>query len=199
VFRQEDGLQNHENHNQEGEGEMKTVDEILRKMRKFADEQEKNDYYDLRALSTDSFRAYADLIEAAVKNQFRDTTKTMPEVAVIENATTTPTSKDSLEVGNAAALRKALINVQTLIKVLSQCHANDLPTAVKSILRDMAFRISEALATPPRNCDVMSYYTARKVWFASEIVPRLSGDLSLGQEVPFEEWFVSQHEKGKSK
>jgi hypothetical protein len=56
-----------------------------------------------------------------------------------------------------------------------------------------------ALSKPPRNCDIMSYYTARKVWFAKEILPRLDGDLPLGQEVPFEEWFVSQHEEGEQK
>ena len=47
--------------------------------------------YDLRALSADSLRAYADIIEKVVRNQFRDATKTIPEkVAVAENATTTP-------------------------------------------------------------------------------------------------------------
>ena len=55
------------------------------------------------------------------------------------------------------------------------------------------------LAEPPRNCDIMSLETARKVWFAKEIVPRLNGDLPLGKEVPFEEWFVSQQEKGEAK
>lgn len=48
---------------------MKTVDGILREMRDFADGQEKNNYYDLREMSTDSFRAYADRIEAAVKHK----------------------------------------------------------------------------------------------------------------------------------
>jgi hypothetical protein len=136
-----------------------------------------------------------------VNNQFRDTTK-KEEVVVAKMETTTPTCKESLVVGNKAALRVALINVQTLIKVLSQCHANDLPTAVKSILGDMAFRISEALSASPRNCDIMSLDDARKVWFASEILPRLDGDLPLGKEKPFDEWFVSQLEqeaKGEQK
>jgi hypothetical protein len=53
------------------------------------------------------------------------------------------------------------------------------------------------LAEPPRNCDIMSLETARKVWFAKEIIPRLNGDLPLGKEVPFEEWFVSQLEQGE--
>lgn len=96
---------------------------------------------------------------------------------------------------NAAAMRVALINVQTLIKVLSKCHADDLPTEVKSILGDMAFRVSEALTAPPRNCDMMSLNDAKKVWFMAEIMPRLNGDLPLGKEKPFDEWFASQMEQ----
>ena len=44
---------------------MKTVDNILREMRRLADEAERGDCYDLRGLGTDSLRAYADRIEAA--------------------------------------------------------------------------------------------------------------------------------------
>lgn len=58
--------------------------------------------------------------------------------------------------------------------------------------------VKPALSEPPRNCDIMSLENARKVWFAKEIVPRLNGDLPLGKEVPFEEWFVSQQEKGEA-
>ena len=66
-------------------------------------------------------------------------------------------------------------------------------------IRDAIASANAALAEPPRYCDVMSLESARKLWFANEIVPRLDGDLPLGKEIPFEEWFVSQHEKGKSK
>jgi hypothetical protein len=52
-----------------------------------------------------------------------------------------------------------------------------------------------ALAEPPRYCDVLTLNAARKVWFAKEIVPRLDGDLPLGKEVPFVEWFVSKLEQ----
>ena len=44
---------------------MKTVDNILRRMRRLADEAERGDCYDLRGLGTDSLRAYADRIEEA--------------------------------------------------------------------------------------------------------------------------------------
>jgi hypothetical protein len=48
----------------------------------------------------------------------------------------------------------------------------------------------------------MSLESAKKLWFAKEILPRLDGDLPLGKEIPFEEWFVSQLEqeaKGEQK
>lgn len=55
--------------------------------------------------------------------------------------------------------------------------------------------VNAALNEPPRYCDVMSLDTGRKVWFSKEILPRLAGDLPLGKETPFEEWFVSQMEQ----
>lgn len=69
---------------------MKTVDDILREMREFADKQEKNGYYDLREMSTDSLRACANLIEAARKRK----------VVVAEMETTTPTCEKSSQVGD---------------------------------------------------------------------------------------------------
>ena len=48
---------------------MKTVDNILRGMRRLADETERGDCYDLRGLGTDSLRALADRIEAAHKRE----------------------------------------------------------------------------------------------------------------------------------
>ena len=48
---------------------MKTVDNILRRMRRLADEAERGDCYDLRGLGTDSLRALADRIEAAEKRE----------------------------------------------------------------------------------------------------------------------------------
>jgi hypothetical protein len=135
---------------------METIDNILREMRDFADRQEKNGYYDLREMSTDSLRACADLIEAAVKNQFRDTTKTMPhlrevtkmeEVAVAENATTTPTRDKSSRVGNAAKMREALEEISNLADAIythNEC-ANENSLAIFSIC-------DAALSDPPRNC-----------------------------------------------
>ena len=51
---------------------MKTVDNILRRMRRLADEAERGDCYDLRGLGTDSLRAYADRIEEAHKREIAE-------------------------------------------------------------------------------------------------------------------------------
>jgi hypothetical protein len=110
-----------------------------------------------------------------------------------------PNCDKSSQVGNAAAMYEAL---KAVVKVGYPHNFQHEAPHIRGYCYEITTAIDKcfaALATPPRNCDIMSYYTARKVWFTKEILPRLNGDLPLGQEVPFEEWFVSQHEKGKSK
>jgi hypothetical protein len=82
---------------------MKTVDNILCEMRKDIPR-----VVDAKVI----LRNYADRLEAAVKYQFRETTKTIPheKVAVAENATTTPTCDKSSQVGNAPPMNINKIN-----------------------------------------------------------------------------------------
>lgn len=98
------------------------------------------------------------------------------------------TSQQSL---NMAKAREALKRVEKLAREFDcgNYYINEFP----KMLLDA---VQPALTEPPRNCDIMSLETARKVWFIKEITPRLNGDLPLGKEVPFEEWFVSQQAKG---
>ena len=70
-------------------------------------------------------------------------------------------------------------------------------TCLRDSLLEIDRIVESALSAPPRNCDVMSVESARKVWFEKEIMPRLDGDLPLGKEIPFEDWFVSQQEQGE--
>ena len=58
---------------------METVDNILREMRRLADEAERGDCYDLRGLGTDSLRAYSDRIEAAHKREVAELRKCLNE------------------------------------------------------------------------------------------------------------------------
>jgi hypothetical protein len=96
------------------------------------------------------------------------------------------TCDKSSQVGNAAAMFKALKQIDRIVwdkrrHTKEEVEAHRLAT--------------EALTRPPRNCDVMSLESAKKLWFAKEILPRLDGDLPLGKEIPFDEWFVSQLEQ----
>lgn len=108
------------------------------------------------------------------------------------------TCEKSSQVGNAAKIREAL---ERCVKMLDICllYSHEGYLSQNDDIRDVMAQAENALAAPPRNCDVMSLEIARKVWFAKEMVPRLFGDLPLGREVPFEEWFVSQQEQGGAK
>lgn len=81
-----------------------TIEDIVRETRELAKEVQGNGISNAYEL----LMGLADRIEVAVKHQFHEVTKTIPnEVVVAKMETTTPTSKDSLQVGNAAAKREA--------------------------------------------------------------------------------------------
>ena len=63
---------------------MKKVDDLLREMREFADEQENGDCYDLRNMGTDSLRIYVDLIDEARKRERELVHRAMVIIAGIE-------------------------------------------------------------------------------------------------------------------
>ena len=133
---------------------MKTVDNILRGMRRIADEEERGDCYDLRGLGTDSLRSYADLIEEAMKRE-REATR-----------------DKSSQVGNAAAMREALYKFNAVdLSWLEFPLDGDSSTIYNSNKKEITipyWRVAEllnvvkeaqdmakaALAKPPRNCDV---------------------------------------------
>lgn len=92
------------------------------------------------------------------------------------------------ENGNTAAIREALVVIRRDLWDLMGSSSESLR---ESLACKINATIRAALAAPARNCDVMSLESAKKLWFAKEIMPRLNGDLPLGKEIPFEEWFVS--------
>lgn len=86
---------------------------------------------------------------------------------------------DCNRLGNAAKMRMALELCQRVI----HC------AIIAGILRgddayDALNKSKAALSAPPRYCDVMSLESARKLWFAKEIMPRLIGGLPLGEGNP---------------
>ena len=158
---------------------MKTVDNILRGMRRLADEAERGDCYDLRGLGTDSLRSYADLIEEAMKRELE------------------ATRDKSSQVGNAAAMREAL---EALVGVIDKCDSGDplwWHIGAKGVkpLKDAR----AALSAPPRNCDIMDWRTAWAKW-RTECHPQKPcgyAEVVSGTE-QFMDWYMSEA-KGETK
>lgn len=126
---------------------MKTIDEIVCEMLSIADIAEKKHIYDLRELSSDSLRAYANLIKDAHKKELAEAVaakcEVCDQVAIAKSATTTATCKESLQVGNRLAMREALLEIADCAKDTSKCD-----------LSYIEYQARQALSTPPRNCDL---------------------------------------------
>jgi chorismate mutase len=124
---------------------MKTIKEIVREMRRVA-----------------SLRAYADLIEEAHKRELAEAVaakcEVCDQVAVAKSATTTATCKDSLQVGNAAKMRKALQRASDWFNG-SGLSEDDLIE-----FDEVCEHIEKALSAPPRNCDL--YASRSDAWVA---------------------------------
>lgn len=93
---------------------------------------------------------YAYRIEAAANRHFREVTKMMPheEVAAEKTETSTPTSEKSSAVGDAAAMREALIEASIALSSATHHHLTE------DDAKECLAVIESALSKPPRNCDV---------------------------------------------
>jgi hypothetical protein len=141
---------------------METIEDIVREMRTMGENYSISESNDCRYVAYWLGTTFADRIEAAVKNQFRDTTKTMPEVAVAENATTTPTRDKSSQVGNAAEMYEAL---KAVVKVGYPHNFQHEAPHIRGYCYEITTAIDKcfaALAAPPRNCDVGTEIDQRK-------------------------------------
>jgi DNA-binding FrmR family transcriptional regulator len=147
---------------------METIEEIVEAMRGRGE-----DYRVDREL----WKKYADRIEAAVIRENR-------------------TCKDSLQVGDIAAMRGALENARSLI-------SEGIETEVKDDIRhpfhlELAIeKINEALSTPPRNCDLFGgdpkmLYTAWFDWTASPSGMNDDGTVKL----TYGEWLLVRAKGG---
>lgn len=124
-----------------------TIEDVVKSLRDRAEGRRKSGK--LLQIDDKMFDLLADRIEAAHKR----------EVAVAENATTTPTCKDFLQVGNAAQIREAL---------KAFVDYSDLVQRMGIFVRDSLVKITTkaraALAKPPRNCDVGTPQEQIKRW-----------------------------------
>ena len=101
--------------------------------------------------------ALADRIEAV--SQFREATK--EEVGVSKMETTTPTCKESLQVGNASKMRVALHLIHDQLKSYLE-----RTILIESMILRIKNEINAAISAPPRNCDL--YSTAKDALKAFE-------------------------------
>ena len=95
-------------------------------------------------MSNEKHETVADNVSA--NHQFREVAKMIPheEVAVSKMETTTPTSEKSSSVGNAEAMREALMMVKRLF---------DGRLMWQTDIRKAHEAVNAALAKLPRNCD----------------------------------------------
>lgn len=118
-------------------GKHETVADIVRGMRRLADEAERGDCYDLRGLGTDSLRAYADRIEAAAKRE-REAGAEAAQICgeIGEMVGREATCKESVtncnQLGNAAAKPVAAkpilgCTAATAIETWAKYHGDDKP------------------------------------------------------------------------
>lgn len=114
------------------------------------------------------------------------------EVVVAKMETTTSTCKDSLQVGDMAAMRDALESARDLI--LPHCNGG---TEFAKACGKTVNKIMNALAKPPRNCDLFGgdpkmLYTAWFDWTASPSGMNDDGTVKL----TYGEWLLERAKGG---
>ena len=121
---------------------METIDDIVREMRTLGRLDEKSTDKIPRSLQALGLRTYADRIEAAVKHQFREVTKK-------EQPNKIEIGENNLIRLNMAKARDALRKVISLYK--SWASSGEV---ANNYLMSACHVAMDALAEPPRNCDV---------------------------------------------
>lgn len=111
---------------------METIENIVREMREFADK--------------DSQTIGRDVLRREIQH-FADRIK----VAVAKSATTTPTCKKSLQVGDTAQIREALVKLVEVIDKYDGSSPLWWHSGAKGVIP--LKNAKDALAKPPRNCD----------------------------------------------
>lgn len=112
-----------------------TIEDVVKSLRDRAEGRRKSGK--LLQIDDKMFDLLADRIETAVKHQFRDATKTIPheEVVVAKMETTTPTCKDSLQVGNAAKYKEALSQIAYIVRMFDDI--DNVRRRVKTVLENL--------------------------------------------------------------
>ena len=151
-------------------------------------------------MSNERHETVADNVSA--NHHFREVAKMIPheEVDVSKMDTTTPTSEKPSSVGNAAAMREALLETQSVIAKCMEI-LTKIPGGVPydGLIDDVADEICDlresyvnpALSDPPRNCDRPECATtksAQDVWRKED-----------GGKTAYYEWLLATSTKGGEK
>ncbi len=134
-----------------------TINDIVREMRTLGRLDEKSTDKIPRSLQALGLRTYADRLEAAVKALEADRDNWRRQ-ALDEDARANATHKDSLQVGNAAANHKALMEIQLICWKAGGVMEYAVACGI------IKAKSRTALAKPPRNCDIMDWRTAWAKW-----------------------------------
>ena len=154
-----------------------TIAEIVAEMRSYND----------RPPPRGAWLALADRIEAAI--QFRDLTK-KEEVGVSKTETTTPTCKESLQVGNASKMRVALHLIHDQLKSYLE-----RTISIESMILRIKNEINAALSAPARNCELAKDYTEAKCLYAKYMADCYK-NFDTGRS--FKDWLFAEA-KGEAK
>ena len=125
---------------------MKEIYDIIREMRRLGKLDKKSNNRIPRSLMGLCVRTYADRIEAAVKTLESDRDNWRRQ-ALDEDARANATHKDSLVVGDMAAMREAF---EEMLAWYDELH--DDVAAMDAAME----KARAALAKPPRNCDLLA-------------------------------------------
>ena len=150
-----------------------TIVDIVREMRTLGRLDEKSTDKIPRSLQALGLRTYADRIEAAATREREAGAEAAQVCGLIcervgresERRSDERTAEKYSAVGNAAAMRKALLETQSVIAKCMEI-LNKIPGGVEydGLIDDVADEICDlsechvnpALSVPPRNCDVLS-------------------------------------------
>jgi hypothetical protein len=141
------------------------------------------------------FDLLADRIEAAVKYQFRDLTKTIPEEVGVRDAANSEllNSIKSYQI-NSSKAREALEEIRAYVADMV-CRSERNESLRKAIYNSARY----ALSAPPRNCDVMDWRTAWVKWRTELHTQKPCGYAeALSGTEQFMDWYMSEA-KGEEK
>lgn len=150
---------------------MKTINDIVREMRKRFEPYAKSDSNDARYVAYLGYAEFADRIEAAVVRENR-------------------TSKEFRQVGNAATMREALEVARRTLKLVYENAVEFIQPRLADEIIHAGLAIESALAAPPRNCDLYSKDEVRLAY-------HLHGDGLMTMQA-FAEWLYAEA-KGETK